>query len=56
TVGLVTIIYSMNLSICHATNKRLFELVFGYEPHGNCVLLDQIWSQEIRNEKNIPDD
>ncbi|CAG8602144.1 12555_t:CDS:2 [Cetraspora pellucida] len=30
-------------------------LVFGYKPHSNCVLLDQIWSQGIRDEKNIPD-
>ena len=46
----------MNLSVCRATNKRPFELVFGHEPHGNCVLLDQLWSQGIRYEENIPDD
>ncbi|CAG8763458.1 14585_t:CDS:1, partial [Cetraspora pellucida] len=52
--GLATIVYLMNLSIYCATNKKLFELVFGFEPYSNCVLLDQIWSQEIRNEENIP--
>ncbi|CAG8826697.1 3256_t:CDS:1, partial [Cetraspora pellucida] len=48
--------HSINLSICHTTNKRQFELVFGYKPHDNCVLLNQIWFQEIRNEENILDD
>ncbi|CAG8854316.1 20853_t:CDS:2, partial [Gigaspora margarita] len=43
TVSLATIVYSMNLSVCHATNKRPFELVFGHEPR-------------IRYEENIPDD
>ncbi|CAG8596122.1 11691_t:CDS:2, partial [Racocetra fulgida] len=56
TVGLATIVYSMNLSICRATNKRPFELVFGHEPRGHCVLIDQLWSQGIRYEENIPDD
>src|SRR6185295_4020713 len=46
----------MNLSVCRATNKRPFDLVFGHEPHGNCVLLDQLWSQGIRYEENITDD
>ncbi|CAG8790235.1 19539_t:CDS:1, partial [Cetraspora pellucida] len=54
-VGLATIVHSMNLSICHTTNKRLFELVFDYEPYSNCILLDQIWSQGIRNNKIISD-
>ncbi|CAG8795539.1 17934_t:CDS:2, partial [Gigaspora margarita] len=55
TVGLATIIYSMNLFVCCATNKRPFELVFGHEPHGNCVLIDQLWSQGVQYEENIPD-
>ncbi|KAF0407946.1 Nucleolar protein 4 [Gigaspora margarita] len=54
--GLATIVYSMNLSVCHATNKRPFELVFDHEPRGHCVLIDQLWSQGIRYEENIPDD
>ncbi|CAG8553696.1 7035_t:CDS:2, partial [Racocetra fulgida] len=56
TVGLATIIYSMNLSVCRATNKRPFELVFDHEPRGNYVLIDQLWSQGVRYEENIPDD
>jgi len=56
TVGLATIVYSMNLSVCRATKKRPFELVFGHEPRGHCVLIDQLWSQGIRYEENIPDD
>ncbi|KAF0484327.1 retrotransposon nucleocapsid protein [Gigaspora margarita] len=56
TVGLATIIHSMSLSVCCATNKRPFELVFGYEPRGNCVLIDQLWSQGVRYKENIPDD
>ncbi|CAG8672541.1 12063_t:CDS:1, partial [Ambispora leptoticha] len=33
-----------------------FELIFGYEPHSNYVLLDQLWSQGIRDEENISND
>ncbi|CAG8692294.1 8961_t:CDS:2 [Gigaspora margarita] len=56
TVGLAMIVYSMNLFVCYATNKRPFELVFGHKPHGHCVFIDQLWSQEIRYEEKIPND
>ncbi|KAF0445480.1 hypothetical protein F8M41_003156 [Gigaspora margarita] len=56
TAGLATIVYLINLFIYRATNKRPFELVFGHEPCGHCVLIDQLWSQGIRYEENIPDD
>ncbi|CAG8745405.1 8021_t:CDS:2, partial [Racocetra fulgida] len=58
------IIAEEHLAIGHGDAKAIYkqvsdkyhDLIFGYEPHSNYVLLDQLWSQGIRDEENISND
>src|SRR5262249_21655645 len=44
----------MNTQKHSAIGKTPYEVVFVQEPRLNTVLLEQLWKQDIRDEKNLP--
>ncbi|CAG8483579.1 12477_t:CDS:10 [Ambispora gerdemannii] len=53
--GIRFVISSMNNSYCHSHNKTPYELVYGDKPHGSCMLINELFLKNIRDEENIPD-
>ena len=53
--GLRLVILSMNHSYCHSHKKTPYELVYGDKPHGNCTLIEDLFSKGIYDEENIPE-
>ena len=53
--GLRLVILSMNHSYCCSHKKTPYELVYGDKPHGNCTLIEDLFSKGIYDEENIPE-
>ena len=45
----------MNHSYCCSHKKTPYELVYGDKPHGNCTLIEDLFSKGIYDEENIPE-
>ena len=46
---------AMNNSWCRLHKKTPYELVYGDKPHGNCILINDLFAKGICNEEEIPD-
>ena len=56
-IALRLALWGMNNSICRATGKTPYELVYGQKPKNNFVWLDTLFEQNnnVLNEEDIPD-
>ncbi|RIA80352.1 hypothetical protein C1645_838860 [Glomus cerebriforme] len=55
SVGLRSIILSMNHSYCHSHKETPFELVYSSKPHGGCTLIENLFNKGIYDKENIPE-
>ena len=53
--GLQFVIHSINTSESATTKKTPFEVVFGQKPRSHCTVLDELASQGILNEEDLPE-
>src|SRR2546429_5042997 len=55
SVGLRSVVLSMNHSYCRSHKKTPYELVYGDKPHGGCTLIEELFSKDIYDEETIPE-
>ena len=53
--GLQFVVHAINTSEFATTRKTPFEVVFGQKPRSHCAVLDELSSQGIVNEEDLPD-
>lgn len=53
--GLRFVVVAMNNSWCRSHKKTPYELVYGDKPRGNCTLVNELYTNNIFDEEEIPD-